>query len=226
MTLLPYKILSEFYQKPQTLKNTSETSYLSFLLKWGRKYGAYHSFPQHIQEIIMFVGKETKMLEVGSGVGIIAALLAFEGNIKMTCTDTEPPNIVYHECYMIDDPFTENKLVNKKCIDGCIIQEYYQKPYFDSIIFVWPPLDLHCNNNVWYKPENILKKALEINKDVKVIVIGEEAYISDDGEFSESATGTKEFWRILKEKFKIEKSLENENSDIEIYERTMMFVPK
>jgi hypothetical protein len=169
---------------------------------WREMYCAFHAFPEHINDIIKFVGKNANILEVGSGAGIIASRLAHDGNINMTCTDTSPPNKVFHECYIIEDPFINQQLVNKKCIDGIIMHQNYQVPNFDALLLVWPPMDGHPQE--WYKPEKILKKALEINKNLKVIVIGEYSQLSDKDTKEDNsllATGTFEFWKLLKDSF-------------------------
>jgi hypothetical protein len=188
-----YKILDNFY----TFKPGDN---------WREMYGAYHAFPEHINNIIEFVGKKANILEVGSGAGIIASRLAHDGNINMTCTDTNPPENVYHECYMIENPFINQNSVDKKCIDGniIIIKEDYQVPNFDALLLVWPPMDGQPDILSWYKPEKILEKALEINKNLKVIVIGEYSQLNDKDTKEDNsllATGTFEFWKLLKDSF-------------------------
>jgi len=179
---------------------------------WKEMYCAYHAFPENIYDIIKFVGRDTNILEVGSGAGIIASRLAHDGNINMTCTDTSPPDKVFHECYMIENPFINQQSVYKKCIDGniIIIKEDYQVPNFDALLLVWPPMDGQTQE--WYKPEKILEKALEINKNLKVIVIGEYSQLSDKCTKEDNnllATGTFEFWKLLKDSFEEVENIEN-----------------
>jgi len=177
---------------------------------WKEMYCAYHAFPENIDDIIEFVGRDTNILEVGSGAGIIASRLAHDGNINMTCTDTSPPDKVFHECYMIKDPFRNQQSVYKKCIDGNIIIKDYQVPNFDALLLVWPPMDGQTQE--WYKPEKILEKALEINKNLKVIVIGEYSQLSDKCTKEDNnllATGTFEFWKLLKNSFEEVENIEN-----------------
>ena len=197
---------------------------------WKEMYCAYHAFPENIDDIIKFVGRDTNILEVGSGAGIIASRLAHDGNINMTCTDTNPPK-VFHECYIIEDPFINQQLVNKKCIDGIIIKEKYQVPNFDALLLVWPPMDGHPQE--WYKPEKILKKALKINKNLKVIVIGEYSQLSDKDTKEDNSllsTGTFEFWKLLKKSFEEVENIENIHKFNHIgyfgYESTTFYKPK
>jgi hypothetical protein len=176
---------------------------------WKEMYSVYHAFPENIDDIIKFVGRDTNILEVGSGAGIIASRLAHDGNINMTCTDTDPPDKVFHECYMIENPFEDQQSVKKKCIDGNIIEDY-KVPNFDALLLVWPPMDGQTQE--WYKPEKILEKALEINKNLKVIVIGEYSQLSNKCTKEDNnllATGTFEFWKLLKDSFEEVENIEN-----------------
>jgi hypothetical protein len=198
---------------------------------WMEKYGVYHALPEHIDDIIEFVGRDTNILEVGSGAGIIASRLAYDGNINMTCSDTCPPENVYHECYMIENPFINQQSVYKKCIDGNIIKEDYQVPNFDALLLVWPPMDGHPEE--WYKPEKILQKALEINKNLKVIVIGEYSQLNDKDTKEDNsllATGTFEFWKLLKDSFEEVENIDNlqkfNHMDIFGYDSTTFYKPK
>jgi hypothetical protein len=200
---------------------------------WREMYSAYHAFPENIDNIIEFVGIDTNILEVGSGAGIIASRLAHDGNINMTCTDTSPPDKVFHECYMIENPFINQQSVYKKCIDGniIIIKEDYQVPNFDALLLVWPPMDGHPQE--WYKPEKILEKALEINKNLKVIVIGEYSQLSDKDTKEDNsllATGTFEFWKLLKDSFEEVENIENLHKFNYIgyfgYDSTTFYKPK
>jgi len=204
-----YKVLDNFYTY-----NPNEN--------WKKLYGTFHAFPEHINDIIKFVGKNANILEVGSGAGIIASRLANDGKINMTCTDTDPPDKVFHECYMIENPFEDQQSVDKKCIDGNIIEDY-KVPSFDALLLVWPPMDGHFSvskqdyyQSKWYRPENILKEALEINKKkklgLKVIVIGEYSSIYDDGLYIPTATGTFEFWKLLKDSFEEVGNIANTNN--------------
>jgi hypothetical protein len=189
-----------------------------------------------INDIIDFVGRDTNILEVGSGAGIIASRLANDGNINMTCTDTTPPKNVYHECYMIENPFINQELVNKKCIDGNIIKEDYQVPNFDALLIVWPPIEQHFVGEYpeWYRPENILQKALEINKNLKVIVIGEYSNLNDDDTKEDNnnatATGTFEFWKLLKNSFEEVEYISNlygvDRLNYHVNESTIFYKPK
>jgi len=197
---------------------------------WKEMYCAYHAFPENIDDIIEFVGRDTNILEVGSGAGIIASRLAHDGNINMTCTDTDPPDKVFHECYMIENPFEDQQSVNKKCIDGNIIEDY-QVPNFDALLLVWPPMDGQTQE--WYKPEKILEKALEINKNLKVIVIGEYSQLSDKDTKEDNnllATGTFEFWKLLKDSFEEVENIENLHKFNYIgyfgYDSTTFYKPK
>ena len=195
-------------------------------------FSVYHSFPEHIDDIIEFVGREKNILEVGSGAGIIASRLARDGKINMTCTDTKPPENVFHECYIIENPFMNQKSVNKKCINGNIIQEDYQVPKFDALLFIWPPMDSHFNDTTlnWYRPEYILDEALKINKDLKVIVIGEYTTLDDDDtkdDYNSVATGTFEFWKFLTDYFEEEELIDNHYKDVyKTNERTILYKPK
>jgi hypothetical protein len=203
---------------------------------WLKKYDTFHAFPEHINDIIEFVGRDINILEVGSGAGIIASRLANDGNINMTCTDTSPPDKIFHECYMIENPFINQESVNKKCIDGNIIQEDYQVPNFDALLIVWPPIEQHFVGNYpkWYRPENILQKALEINKNLKVIVIGEYSNLDDNDtkEYNNNstATGTFEFWKLLKDSFEEVENIENlygaVRLDYNVNESTIFYKPK
>ena len=224
-----YKILDDFYNyKPNIATIDSDYTYPFFnyidgkqILRWGKTYSVYHSFPEHIEDIIEFVGEEANILEVGSGAGIIAARLAHDGKINMTCTDIKPPQNIYHECYIIENPFINQKSVNKKCINGNIIQEDYTVPNFDTLLLVWPPFDGHFTKghewNHHYRPENILKQALEINKNLKVIVIGEP---------TGGSTGTTKFWNLIDHKFEKEIEIYNNYNQEDIHEYTMLFKTK
>ena len=222
-----YNILDDFY----TFKPGDN---------WMEKYGVYHALPEHINDIIDFVGRDTNILEVGSGAGIIASRLAYDGNINMTCTDTSPPENVYHECYMIENPFINQESVYKKCINGKTIQEDYQGPNFDALLLVWPPMDGHFDRYFvgtgqleWYRPEKILEKALEINKNLKVIVIGECPFLKKDDtkdDYDSVATGTFEFWKLLIDSFEevenIENLYETIHNGFNVHERTIFYKPK
>lgn len=76
-----YKILKNFY-KFKNIKNKYDNN----IFKWKEDFHVYHEFPDNINKIIKFVGKKSNILEVGSGAGIIPAMIAHDSNINITCT--------------------------------------------------------------------------------------------------------------------------------------------
>jgi hypothetical protein len=85
----------------------------------------------------------------------------------------------------------------------------------------------------WYKPENILQKALKINNNLKVIVIGEYSQLSDKDTKEDNnllATGTFEFWKLLKDSFEEVENIVNLHKFNHIgyfgYDSTIFYKPK
>jgi len=191
--------------------------YKSIFERWNIYFNCYHEFPgDNIKIFKNYINKNTNILEIGSGVGIYAALLSYFYNANVTCTETKPPENIFHECYIINNPFENNKNVNKKLITGEIIQVEYIIPNFDVLLLCWAPCDFHLDK--WYKPEEIILKAISINKNLKLILIGEEC--------KDSACGTDKMWDIIEELFINVESYYNNYQSNFIHEYVNIYVLK
>ncbi len=171
-----------------------------------------------MQNIINFFGPNTNVLEIGSGVGMHAAMLAQFGDIHMTCTEIKPPDSIYHECYIIDDPFENHKNCQKKKIDGTIELVDYDVPNFDALFISWAPSDFHIEKDQWYKLDEVLTKALTKNSKLKVALIGENDFVG--------SCGTTKSWKILNESFVFKDLIFNPYNSATIHECIILYSVK